>query len=111
MNRCILSGHISDYGPKLSYTESAKPQTTFTLIVSEGQDRTFIPVLVVGPKAEDLAESLEPGDVVELEGKLQYKAGKSKDAGKLVVVAFDAVKIEAPVSSETAPETGATHDA
>jgi hypothetical protein len=45
-------------------------------------------VLIVGAKAEDLAETLEAGDHVLLEGRLAYKAGKTKDAGKLLVTSF-----------------------
>jgi hypothetical protein len=48
INRCITSGTISTYGTKLSYTESGKPQTTFSLIVGEpgragASYKTFIP--------------------------------------------------------------------
>jgi single-stranded DNA-binding protein len=93
INRVIVSGVISDYGCRISYTESGKPQTTFTLIAEEsGREganyKTFIPVLIVGAKAEDLAETLEAGDQVLLEGKLAYKVGKTKDAGKLIVTGF-----------------------
>jgi hypothetical protein len=55
--------------------------------------KTFVPIQLVGPKAEDLAETLEPGDLVCLDGKLAYKPGATKDAGKLVVVAFDAKRL------------------
>jgi single-stranded DNA-binding protein len=88
MNVVHLTGHVSDYGPKISWTEAGKLQTTFTLVVEEGAFRTFIPVLVVGQNAEAAAETLEPGELVALSGKLQWKAGKSKDAGKLVVVCY-----------------------
>jgi single-stranded DNA-binding protein len=91
MNRCVVSGQVSESGLTLVYTEAGKPQATFTLICEEpgregGTYKTFIPVLVVGPQAEAMAERLEPGDVVLLEGKLAYCAGKTKDSGKLVVV-------------------------
>jgi hypothetical protein len=45
----------------------------------------FVLVLVVGRNAEALAETHEPRDLVMLEGKLAYKAGCTKDAGKLAV--------------------------
>jgi single-stranded DNA-binding protein len=93
LNRAILSGTVSQYGVKISWTESGKPQTSFALAASEpGKDgtsyRTFIPVLIVGAQAEDLAATLEPGDPVLLEGKLTYQSGKTKDAGRLVVSCF-----------------------
>jgi single-stranded DNA-binding protein len=93
VNRAILSGTIGQYGVKHSYTEQAKPQLSFSLTVAEtGRDgatfRTFVPCAVVGPQAEALAETLEPGDVVLHEGKLTYRAGKTKESGKLVVTCF-----------------------
>jgi single-stranded DNA-binding protein len=94
LNRVILSGTIGQYGPKIEWTETGKAQTSFTLVCEEprrGQSapfKTFIPVLIVGAQAEACAETLEAGDVVVLEGKLAWKAGKSKDAGRLHVVAF-----------------------
>jgi len=59
MNAVHLSGKVSDYGPKLTYSEAGKPQTTFTLIVEEpgptGTFKTFVPVVLVG-----LKEALTP---------------------------------------------------
>jgi hypothetical protein len=86
VNAVHLSGTIGQHGVKLSYTEQAKPQTSFTLIVEEGAYKTFVPVLIVGTRAEELAETLEAEDRVELSGKLTYKAGRTQDAGKLMVV-------------------------
>lgn len=93
MNCVMLSGVISDYGVKLSYTELSKPQLSFSLTVSApGRDgavhRTFVQILVVGAQAEPLAETLEPGDYCLIEGKLAWKSGKSKDAGKLVIACY-----------------------
>jgi single-stranded DNA-binding protein len=93
INRVIVSGVISEYGVRLSYTEQSKPQLSFSLTVSEpGRDgaihRTFVPILVVGAQAKTLAETLEPGDSCLIEGKLAYRAGKIKDAGKLVIVCY-----------------------
>ena len=54
VNRAILSRVIGQYGVKLSYTEQAKPQCSFSLTVSEaGRDgatfRTFVPCIVIEP--------------------------------------------------------------
>jgi hypothetical protein len=58
MNAVHLSGRVSDYGPKIFWTEAGKPQTSFTLIVEDGSYRTFIRVLIVGHNAEPVAEAL-----------------------------------------------------
>jgi hypothetical protein len=49
----------------------------------------YIPVMVVGEHAERLAEVLEPHDLISIAGgKLSWKAGRTKDSGKLQVVTF-----------------------
>jgi single-stranded DNA-binding protein len=107
MNHVSLVGTVGQYGVKIAWTEGGKPQTSLTVIVEEpGKDKatykTFIPVLVVGSRAEEAAETLEPGDLIAIEsGKLAYKAGKTKDAGKLVVVTFNVERLAAtPAFSE-----------
>jgi single-stranded DNA-binding protein len=95
INRVILSGRIRQYGVKITSTDAGTPHSSFTLVCEEpgrGESntafKTFIPVVIVGPQAEASAETLEPGDTVPLAGKLAYEAGKTKDLGKLQVVAF-----------------------
>jgi hypothetical protein len=105
INRTSLSGTIGQYGVKLSYTEQAKPQLSFSLTIAEtGRDgatfRAIVPCVVVGLQTEALAETLEPGDFVLLEGKMTCRAGKTKESGKLVVTCF-AVEVlgRAPVAA------------
>jgi single-stranded DNA-binding protein len=93
INRVILAGHVSQYGPKLNYTEQGKPQCTFTLVLTKGDFKTFIPVLCVGAKAEDVAEMLEGGDLVLLEGSLSWRKGRTKEAGRLEVVCFEVQRL------------------
>jgi single-stranded DNA-binding protein len=56
-------------------------------------------VLIVGAQAEALAELLEPGAHVLLEGKLMFKSGKTKESGKLMVLAFG-VEVLAQATAE-----------
>jgi single-stranded DNA-binding protein len=103
MNHVSLVGTVGQYGVKIAWTEAGKPQTSFTLITEEpGPDsayKTFILVMVFGGKAPDCAETLEPGDVIAIEhGKLSYKAGKTKDSGKLVVVTFNVERLSASLA-------------
>jgi single-stranded DNA-binding protein len=59
---------------KLGYPPSGKPEVTFTLVlerpVTEKTDTVFVPVQVCRADSEAFAETLEPGDVVRVEGKL-----------------------------------------
>ena len=109
MNQVHLSGRVSDFGCKLTYTTAGKPQTAFTLVVEEPGKaegfKTFIPVLIVGAQAELVAGTLEAGALVPISGKLAYEAGNIKGAGKLIVMAFG-VEIISPVP-EPAGEAGA----
>jgi single-stranded DNA-binding protein len=97
MNHVSLSGQISQYGVKIAWSEQGKPPTSFTLVCEVpgkvGAFKTCIAVMVVGPQAEMLAETPEPGDLVLIEGTLAYRPGKTKDAGKLVVVCFGVEKL------------------
>jgi single-stranded DNA-binding protein len=90
INRTIISGAIGQYGIKITYTDTGKPYTSFTLVCQEpghGESKTafktFILVVIAGPQAEACAETLEPEDTVVLEGKLAHMVGKTKDGGKL----------------------------
>jgi single-stranded DNA-binding protein len=103
MNHVSLVGGVGQYGVKISWTEAGKPQTSFTLVTEEpgpeSSYKTFIPVMIVGSRAPDYAETLEPGDVIAIEhGKLSYKAGKTKDSGKLVVVTFNVERLSAALA-------------
>ena len=95
---------MGHYGVKISWTDGGKPQTSLTLVVENpgkvgATYKTFIPVLIIGAHAEAYAETLEPGDVLAIEsGKLAYKAGKTKDSGKLVVVCFDVERLSASLA-------------
>jgi hypothetical protein len=60
------------------------------------------PVLIVGANAEELAATLEAGEVISVSGKLAYKAGRTKDSSKLVVVCYGVERLvasPAPVES------------
>src|SRR5262245_53141402 len=109
MNSVCLSGSVSQYGVKLSYTEGARPVCTFSLVVCElARDgsgkvfQSFVPIMVVGNAAESCASSLEPGDLVEIMGKIGYRKGKSeKDAPGLQVTTFEVRQISTLVPPVT----------
>jgi hypothetical protein len=104
MNTVSLVGRISERGVRLDYTpERAKPQLNFSLTVMEmGRDGiarpTYIPCMVVSDNAERLAEVLEPHELISITaGKLSWKSGKTRDAGRLQVVCFDVERLSTSV--------------
>ena len=100
INHVVLAGKISDYGVKLSYLPSGKPEMTFSLILEkpglEGKVyKTFVPIQVYGAQTEHLAETLEPGDLVMVDGQLAHKmthhvggAREDKRPAQLAVTCF-----------------------
>jgi single-stranded DNA-binding protein len=87
-NVCVISGRISDYGPKLRYLDSGKPELSLTLCCDEPSrdGRTFtlyIPILVYRAQCETLAETLEGRDLVLVTGRLAWtKRQTKKDSEK-----------------------------
>jgi primosomal replication protein N len=79
VNKVVLTGTVSEAGPKLSYLPSGAPEF-----------KTFIPVYVYGSRAETVAETVEPGMAVLIDGKLAYKSmvKAGEKAGGLVVTAW-----------------------
>ena len=103
MNKAIISGEVSSYGPKISWTDAGKPQTSLTLVLEKAGYKTFIPVLVVGTKAEEVAETINGGDYLIVEGSLAWRAGRTKESGKLHVVAFDVERLTESAQDERSP--------
>jgi hypothetical protein len=121
LNKVILIGIVSDAGPKLSYSDKAKPECRLTPIVEEGKGeqtfRLFVPVFIYGPGAESAASEVDAGDIIAVDGKLSWKSTQKKESSKLgfVVSAWGVeiiVKAEpstlaqaARSSSDAAPES------
>ena len=80
LNSVALCGRLTDAGVKLTYLPSGSPEAAWTLVVEEpskdGQHvfKLFVPIVVYGARAEALAETLEPGDLVTVQGKLGWRA-------------------------------------
>jgi len=110
LNSVALCGRVTDAGVKLTYLPSGSPEAKLTLVVEElGKDgqqtfRLFVPVIVYGARAETLAETLEPGDLVTVQGKLGWRALPAtktdpKPAGKLTVIAWQIERLAATTSN------------
>jgi single-stranded DNA-binding protein len=109
LNSVALCGHVTDAGVKLTYRASGHPEATWTLVVEEpskdGQQvfKLFIPVAAYGTKAEALAETLEPGDLLTVLGRLGWRAPPAtktnpKPLGKLVVLGWQIERLTASLA-------------
>jgi hypothetical protein len=108
-NVVVISGRISDYGPKLRPLPSGKWELSFTVCCDEpGRDgqtyTTYVPVLVHGAACETLAETLEPRDIVLVTGKLAWtkKISKGEEKSGLAVTTYGVevlAKTEVPVEA------------
>ena len=89
LNKVVLTGTIAE--PKLGYMESGKPELRLSVTVDQGDGfRLYVQVYCYGKHAEPLAETLEAGDRVVIDGKLSWrssvKAGVKES--KMVVTFF-----------------------
>jgi hypothetical protein len=108
LNTVNLVGKITDSGVKLYYKERGC-ECHWTLMledVGKGGEvfKLFVPCVNYA-KAEELAASLEPGDLVSVQGKLGWARPQptKKDpepAGRLTVLAWQVEKIAAPALAD-----------
>jgi primosomal replication protein N len=87
INSVVLTGTVAEPGPKMTYSPASKPETKFTLVVSEGKgEQTFnlyVPGFVYGAGAERAAAEVDTGDTVAVEGRLSWKSTLKKEGTKL----------------------------
>jgi single-stranded DNA-binding protein len=87
INHVVLTGTVADPGPKITYSATAKPETKLTLVISDGKGEQvfhlYIPVFVYGANAERVAEDVDAGDLIAVEGRLSWKSTLKKDGTKL----------------------------
>jgi single-stranded DNA-binding protein len=83
----VLSGKCAEPGPKLTYNPASKPECRLTLIVEDAKgEQTFslyVPVFVYGNSAEVVAEEVDAGDLIAVDGRLSWKSTLKKDGTKL----------------------------
>jgi single-stranded DNA-binding protein len=112
INRVLLLGTVADPGPKLAYSERGSPECRLVLKLTEPSKArqefsVFIPVYVYGSGAESVAEPVDAGDLVSVDGRLGWKGALQKNGCKigLVVSCFGVELItKAPALAETAGE-------
>jgi len=99
LNKVFLIGRLTR-DPELSYTTSGQAVTTFGLATSrtymakdgKKEDTCFVNVVTWAKQAEVCAEYLKKGNLIFIEGRLQYSKWETQDGqkrSKLEVVAIN----------------------
>jgi single-stranded DNA-binding protein len=104
INKLIVAGTIANDGPKLSYTQEGSPLCAFTLVLNEASKdgrtyKLFIPIECFSTHGEWVAEHLNAGDVVLVDGKLKWKSWLDKQGvkqGKFVCWAWAVSLVSTP---------------
>ena len=85
MNKIILIGRLVR-DPEIRYTNNGTPVTNFTLAVDRGykskdgtENTDFIKIVTWQKLAEIVAENLEKGRLVAVEGRLQIRKSEKED--------------------------------
>ena len=111
VNHCLIIGRVSKNGPKLSYSSSGTPVCSLVVEVEEvgrgGETfTTYLPVEVTGKYAEQTATGIEPGDEIQVSGKLKYKnlidQKSSQKTSKLIISVWGIAQRVAGVVSPVA---------
>ena len=73
--KVIFAGYLTDK-PVMRYTPQGKAVTNFTLAINDyGEKTMWMRVTVWGDRAESVAEYLDKGSPVLVEGRLDYDEG------------------------------------
>jgi single-stranded DNA-binding protein len=112
VNRVLLTGTIAE--PRIGWLSSGKPELQLNLTVEQdGGFKLYVQVFCYGQHAERLAETLEAGMRVLIDGKLSWrsttKAGVKE--GKMVVSCYGVEVLTPPSEAVAAQVEADEHDA
>lgn len=101
LNKVFLIGRLTR-DPELRYTIGGKAVATFGLAVnreyiSKGErkeDTCFLNLVVWGKQAEICAEYLKKGNLIFVEGRLQYRSWETEDSEKRSIIEVRAERIQ-----------------
>src|SRR5690554_3316242 len=100
INRAILTGRLVK-APELRYTQSGVPVATFTLAVNRSfknangeQEADFINIVVWRKQAENVANYLQKGSLVGLDGRIQTRNYEGQDGKKVYVTEILAESVQ-----------------
>ena len=90
--KAVISGTVYR-APEKRFTSNNVPITAFAMNISETEE-TLVRVLAKGNLAQTIEESVNKGDRVIVEGRLQNNTVKSEDGSEKRIVEIDAFAIE-----------------
>jgi single-stranded DNA-binding protein len=108
INKVLITGTIGE--PRIGWLESGKPELRLSLTVAqEGGFQLYVQVYCYGKDVERLAETLEAGDRVLIDGKLSWrstvKAGVKES--RMVVVCYGVERLaSSPVDARSGAGEG-----
>ena len=91
--RATISGKVYR-APEKRFTSNNIPITGFTLNISTGsEDEILIRVNSIGNLAETIAQTIEKGDEIVVEGKLQNAVATAEDGTERKIVEIEASSV------------------
>lgn len=90
--KAVISGTVYR-APEKRFTSNNVPITAFAMNISETEE-TLVRVLAKGNLAQTIEETVNKGDRVIVEGRLQNNTVKSEDGSEKRIVEVDAFAIE-----------------
>ena len=108
--KAVISGTVYR-APEKRFTSNNVPISAFALNISE-TDETLVRVLAKGNLAQTVEETINKGDRVVVEGRLQNNTVKNEDGSERRIVEIDAYAMEKLAGSSTgaAPSSKASPD-
>lgn len=97
INRVMLTGTIQE--PRITWLESGKPELRLSLTVEqESPFKLYVQVFCYGKDCERLAETLETGSRVLIDGRLSWRSHvkDGEKASKMVVTCFAVEVLTSP---------------
>lgn len=107
MNKVWLMGNVGRYAPSLKYANNGTPCASFALAITElsNDGRPFTTLVQIecwGRKAES-ASTLEPGQLVTLEGRITRRKGKDGASWDFLINTLEVQTIGSPETSVARP--------
>ncbi len=108
--KAVISGTVYR-APEKRFTSNNVPISAFALNISETEE-TLVRVLAKGNLAQTVEETINKGDRVVVEGRLQNNTVKNEDGSERRIVEIDAYAMEKLAGSSTtsAPSGKASPD-